>query len=170
MSQDDRKYTKPALRQRLKDEIEAGDRGGRPGQWSARKSQLLAREYEQAGGGYHGAKDEAAHHLDRWTEQDWQTEDGKGKAEDSHHMHRYLPKAVWDRLTDAQKREAEESKARAKGQHVEWPEAVRRAMQAVKGGQEPTRQALYEQAKRLDVPGRSRMSKAELQRAVKQAE
>ena len=35
-------YTDPALRERLKAEITAGDKGGRPGQWSARKAQLLA--------------------------------------------------------------------------------------------------------------------------------
>ena len=38
-------YTEPELRARLKEEIKAGDRGGRPGQWSARKSQLLTSEY-----------------------------------------------------------------------------------------------------------------------------
>ena len=48
----ERDYTEPELRARLKEEIKAGDRGGRPGQWSARKSQLLTREYEEQGGGY----------------------------------------------------------------------------------------------------------------------
>jgi hypothetical protein len=45
-------YTDPELRERLKAEITAGDRGGKPGQWSARKAQLLATEYEKAGGDY----------------------------------------------------------------------------------------------------------------------
>ena len=39
-------YTKPALREKLKEKITAGDKGGRPGQWSARKAQLLATEYK----------------------------------------------------------------------------------------------------------------------------
>ena len=39
-------YTDPALRERLKEETKAGDKGGQPGQWSARKSQLLARRYK----------------------------------------------------------------------------------------------------------------------------
>ena len=43
-------YTDPELRQRIKDEIVKGDKGGKPGQWSARKSQLLAHEYEAQGG------------------------------------------------------------------------------------------------------------------------
>ena len=45
-------YTKPALRKRLFEKIKAGSRGGKPGQWSARKAQLLALEYKKAGGGY----------------------------------------------------------------------------------------------------------------------
>lgn len=45
-------YTKPAMRKRLFNKIMAGTRGGRSGQWSARKAQLLALEYKKAGGGY----------------------------------------------------------------------------------------------------------------------
>jgi hypothetical protein len=45
-------YTKPTMRKRLFRKILRGTRGGRAGQWSARKAQLLAREYEAAGGGY----------------------------------------------------------------------------------------------------------------------
>ena len=45
-------YTKPTLRKRLFEKIKAGSRGGKPGQWSARKAQLLALEYKKAGGGY----------------------------------------------------------------------------------------------------------------------
>ena len=45
-------YTKPSLRKRLFNEIKAGSKGGKPGQWSARKAQMLAREYKAAGGGY----------------------------------------------------------------------------------------------------------------------
>ena len=45
-------YTKPTLRNRLKSEILRSSRGGAPGQWSARKAQLLANEYRKAGGGY----------------------------------------------------------------------------------------------------------------------
>ena len=45
-------YTKPTMRTRLFEKIKAGSRGGKPGQWSARKAQLLASEYKKAGGGY----------------------------------------------------------------------------------------------------------------------
>jgi hypothetical protein len=45
-------YTQPALRKRLFEKIKAGTKGGKAGQWSARKAQMLAREYKAAGGGY----------------------------------------------------------------------------------------------------------------------
>ena len=45
-------YTKPAMRKSLFQKIKAGTKGGDPGEWSARKAQLLAREYKAAGGGY----------------------------------------------------------------------------------------------------------------------
>jgi hypothetical protein len=45
-------YTKPGMRKRLFNKIKAGSKGGDPGEWSARKAQLLASEYKKAGGGY----------------------------------------------------------------------------------------------------------------------
>ncbi len=45
-------YTKPSMRRRLFNRIKAGTKGGRAGQWSARKAQMLAKRYKAAGGGY----------------------------------------------------------------------------------------------------------------------
>jgi len=45
-------YTKPTMRKALFEKIKAGTKGGDPGEWSARKAQLLAREYKAKGGGY----------------------------------------------------------------------------------------------------------------------
>lgn len=45
-------YTKPAMRKRLFSSIKAGGKGGAPGQWSARKAQMLAKRYKANGGGY----------------------------------------------------------------------------------------------------------------------
>ena len=45
-------YTKPAMRKRIFQRIKRGSKGGAPGQWSARKAQMLARAYKKAGGGY----------------------------------------------------------------------------------------------------------------------
>jgi len=45
-------YTKPSMRKRLFNRIKAGGKGGKPGQWSARKAQMLAKQYKAKGGGY----------------------------------------------------------------------------------------------------------------------
>jgi hypothetical protein len=45
-------YTKPGMRKRIFEQIKAGGKGGDPGQWSARKAQMLASQYKKAGGGY----------------------------------------------------------------------------------------------------------------------
>ena len=45
-------YTKPAMRKKLFNQIKAGSKGGRAGQWSARKAQMLAKMYKAKGGGY----------------------------------------------------------------------------------------------------------------------
>lgn len=45
-------YTKPSMRKALFEKIKAGDKGGKSGQWSARKAQMLAKEYKAKGGGY----------------------------------------------------------------------------------------------------------------------
>lgn len=200
MSQDhyEEKYTDPELRRRLKEEILQSDKGGKPGQWSARKSQLLVREYESHGGGYKtDEKDEAARSLEIWSEQEWQTEAGDDRARDGQITKRYLPKAVWDQLSESEKEEAERSKEAASQrglQHVEWTPAVKAVMERFEAefeaehdsAQNPqsakdddsenpeedmpeekkSKQELYNQAKQLNVEGRSKMNRQELIEAI----
>ena len=45
-------YTKPGMRKQLFQRIKSGSKGGKPGQWSARKAQMLAKQYKAKGGGY----------------------------------------------------------------------------------------------------------------------
>jgi len=45
-------YTKPTMRRKLVQQIKAGSKGGKPGQWSARKAQMVAKQYKAKGGGY----------------------------------------------------------------------------------------------------------------------
>lgn len=105
-------YDQPELREKLKTEIREGDKGGKPGQWSARKAQLLAHEYEKAGGGYlHKERTEAQQHLEEWTDEKWQTSDGK-PAEREGSTTRYLPEAAWEKLSPAEK-QATNAKKRA---------------------------------------------------------
>jgi hypothetical protein len=118
----DAKYTDPALRARLKDEVVGGDKGGKPGQWSARKAQLLRAEYEKAGGDYRGEKDAGQQHLSQWTEEEWQTSDGSADArtgdssEKGGASRRYLPKEAWEHLSEEEKRATDAAKAQGSEQ------------------------------------------------------
>ncbi|MGY1738239.1 hypothetical protein [Geodermatophilus sp. SYSU D00684] len=127
-----RDYTDPELRERLKEDIKAGDRGGRPGQWSARKSQLLTHEYEAAGGGYRheGERSESQRHLQEWTRQDWRTADGGDRARGEGGTKRYLPHAAWELLSDEEKRATDARKRGSGEQHVADTGAAREARKA----------------------------------------
>jgi len=122
-------YTEPELRARLKEEIKAGDRGGRPGQWSARKSQLLTSEYEKHGGGYRheGERTEAQEHLQQWTDQDWHTADGDAGARGEDGTSRYLPDAAWQLLSPEEQQATESRKRHGDAQHVPNTEAAKQA-------------------------------------------
>ncbi len=104
-------YTDPDLRERLKEKIKAGDKGGKAGQWSARKAQLLAQEYEKAGGGYKKAakKGAAQKSLSKWTKEEWQTSDNK-PAKRAGGTTRYLPKKAWDKLSASEKKATNKQK------------------------------------------------------------
>lgn len=90
--------TDPALWQAVKAEVTASDKGGRPGQWSARKAQRSVQLYKERGGGYLGPKD-PDNALSRWTKQDWRTSSGEESLETGE---RYLPAAAFDLLTPAE--------------------------------------------------------------------
>jgi hypothetical protein len=114
-------YTKPDLRERLKRKIMAGSKGGRSGQWSARKAQLLAAEYEKAGGGYSGKRTTSQRSLSKWTKQDWRTKSGKPSLETGE---RYLPAAAITALTSAEYAETSRAKRQATGQFSRQPKRI----------------------------------------------
>jgi hypothetical protein len=88
-------YTKPGLRDRIKARIMASSKGGRPGQWSARKAQLVAQEYRAEGGGYKGGKTESQKSLRKWTREKWGTRSGKPSTQGSEATgERYLPESA----------------------------------------------------------------------------
>ncbi len=60
----------PKLWEKVKEEITAGDKGGDPGQWSARKAQMAVQEYKKRGGGYTDETDKEETSLRQWTEDD----------------------------------------------------------------------------------------------------
>jgi len=114
-------YTRPDLRERLKRKIMAGSKGGNPGQWSARKAQLLAAEYERAGGGYSGKRSASQRSLSKWTKQDWRTKSGKPSLETGE---RYLPAKAIEALSPAEYAATTKAKRRATGQFSRQPRRI----------------------------------------------
>jgi hypothetical protein len=157
------KRTDPKLWERVKDEVTAGDKGGEKGEWSARKAQLAVQEYKKRGGGYEGRKD-PHNSLAEWGKEDWGTKSGANSG-DTHE--RYLPRKAREALSDAEYRRTTAKKradTRQGRQHSAQPKDVAEKTRAFRDHR--TRAELYEQARQRDLPGRSRMTKAELASAL----
>ena len=159
--------TDPKLWEKVKTSVTKGAKGGKPGQWSARKAQLAVGEYKAEGGGYKGAKD-PHNHLAEWTKEDWGTQSGEESGETGE---RYLPKKAREALSKEEyarttaKKRADTKKGR---QFSAQPKDVAKKTAPYHhgGGGGDTRAALYEEAKARNIPGRSRMTKAKLQEAL----
>lgn len=118
------KKTKGALWKRIVANVKAGGKGGRPGQWSARKAQIATAKYKEAGGGYKGKKS-SSNSLSKWSKQKWRTSDGSK----SEGKKRYLPDAAWKALSPAEK--AATNRAKAEGnkkgkQFVSQPKNIKK--------------------------------------------
>jgi hypothetical protein len=156
----------PALWERVKREVTAGDKGGHAGEWSARKAQLAVSEYKKAGGGYVGRKRDD-NSLRQWTEEEWGTRSGKDSGDTGE---RYLPKDARAALSDEEYARTTAKKRRdtKKGkQFSAQPDDVRRKTAAARAHADaPTKADLMAQARSRNVPGRSKMNKGELEKAL----
>ena len=96
-------YTKPGLRKRIFQRVKASGKGGKPGQWSARKAQIVAQKYKAAGGGYKGGKKKSQKSLSKWTKQKWRTKSGKPSTQGSKATgERYLPEKAIKSLSSSE--------------------------------------------------------------------
>lgn len=108
--------------------VKAGDKGGKPGQWSGRKAQLATQRYKKSGGSYSGPKTEAQKSLSKWTKEDWGTKSGKPSTQGAKATgERYLPKKARQALTSSEY--AATTKAKREGtkagkQFVKQPKSV----------------------------------------------
>jgi hypothetical protein len=166
--------THPELWEEVKAEVKEGEKGGKAGEWSARKAQLAVQEYKKRGGGYRGGK--SAHNtLTQWTEEEWGTKSGKPSGETGE---RYLPREAREALSDEEYRATTQKKhedSRKGKQFSRQPQAVgtKTALYRQTGrsepASEPSKADLLQQAKMLEIDGRSRMSKEELVKAIRYA-
>ncbi|NDV86830.1 hypothetical protein GTW51_08955 [Aurantimonas aggregata] len=155
----------PKLWEKVKAKVTKGSKGGKPGQWSARKAQLATHEYQAAGGGYVGEKADD-NSLQQWTDEDWGTKSG---AESGKSGERYLPKKARAHLSDAEYQRTSDKKQRdtKKGrQFSAQPKDIAKKTARDRGGA-ASKADLYGEAKRRDIAGRSKMSKAELEKALR---
>lgn len=160
------KKTDPDLWEEVKDEITQSDKGGEPGQWSARKAQMAVQEYKKRGGGYEDqGPDQSDTDLNQWTEEDWGTKSGEESLESGE---RYLPKKVRMLLTADEYRRSTQKKKDADEQYVDQPDDVEDKVSTIKKDG-PTRKMLVDRAKDLGLSGYSDMSKDELLEAIDDA-
>jgi hypothetical protein len=155
--------TDPELWEKVKNEITAGAKGGKKGQWSARKAQMAAQEYKKRGGGYVGEQDDH-NSLHEWTEEDWGTKSGKDSGKTGE---RYLPRQAREKLSDEEyKRTTAKKRADTKKgkQFSAQPRDVADKTRAARDHR--SKADLYAEAKKRDIPGRSKMSKEELLNAL----
>lgn len=154
----------PKLWEKVKEEVEAGDKGGKAGQWSARKAQLAVHEYKEEGGGFKGEKT-ADNHLSQWTKEEWDTKSG-AKSEDT--GERYLPKKAREKMSDAdyKKSTAKKRADTAKGeQFSKQPDhAASVTKEARLEGMSVAE--LRKKAATAKIGGRSKMTKAQLVKAL----
>ena len=156
--------TDPKLWDKVKHEVTDGDKGGKPGQWSARKAQMAVNEYKHEGGGYKGEKS-PDNHLAEWGREDWGTKSG---ADSGTTGERYLPKQAREELTDSEYRRTSAKKRAdtAKGkQFSAQPSDIAAKVASSRGGS-ATKAGLMQQAAKQGIKGRSRMNKAELEQAL----
>ena len=157
----------PKLWEKVKSAVTKSPKGGRPGQWSARKAQMAVQEYKAEGGGYEGRKT-SDNHLKQWTDEDWGTKSGEKSGDTGE---RYLPKAAREALspdeyrrTTAKKRADTRKGRQFSAQPGDVAEKAARQRKTGRSG--PSKAELMQRARARNVPGRSRMTKAELEKAV----
>ena len=129
-------YTNPELREKVKAQVLAADKGGRAGQWSARKAQLVAHEYEAEGGGYKHPRNDAQKSLQKWGGEHWHTADGK-QAIQGEETHRYLPDAAWKELSPAEQRATDRKKVSASKRGKQFVPNTTEAAEARKKAVQP---------------------------------
>ena len=154
----------PALWDRIKAEVTAGDKGGHPGEWSARKAQMCVQRYKAEGGGYKGRKD-PHNHLAEWTKEEWGTKSGDESLETGE---RYLPKKARDALTeDEYARTSDKKRADLAAGHQFSAQPGDVAAKTAAARLESLSKAdLMKRATQHGVTGRSRMTKAKLAHAL----
>ena len=128
--------TDEAKWKRIVARVKAGSKGGKPGQWSARKAQFATLLYKKSGGGYSGSKTKAQKSLTKWTNEKWRTSDRKPAIRKGGTV-RYLPDAAWKSLSSSEKAATNQAKlagSKRGKQFIPNTSAAKRASRIARGG------------------------------------
>jgi hypothetical protein len=127
---------------------------------------MAVQEYKARGGGYEGGKS-ADNSLQQWQAEDWGTKSGHKSTDTGE---RYLPTKAREALSDEEYRRTTAKKRRDTGKGRQFsgqPDDIRNKTARYRDRGTPTKADLYAEAKRRDIAGRSTMSKAELEQALR---
>tara|TARA_B100000941_G_scaffold29622_1_gene17518 strand:- start:895 stop:2466 length:1572 start_codon:yes stop_codon:yes gene_type:complete len=121
------KRSNEKLWRRIQQKYYKSNKGGKPGQWSARKAQLAVQEYKKKGGKYVGNNRKKTD-LHKWTKEDWGTRSGKNSIQGKKATgERYLPRKAREALTKKEYKRTTAAKRRGikKGkQFVRQPKKI----------------------------------------------
>ena len=188
--------TDPKLWEKVKTEVTKGDKGGKPDQWSARKAQLASSEYKKEGGGYKGEKTADNHLQqwtdEEWGTKSGAESGKTGERYLPKEAREHLTDAEYKRTSAKKRSDTAKGKqfsaqpkdvvektaphretgkdakgdgtAHGKGSHGKGSHGKKPAREG--SGEAPSKAELYERAKAKDIPGRSKMSREELVKAL----
>lgn len=173
--QSDEKDARRALRPRIQQQIQASSKCRGPGRWLARKSQLVVLEHGGCCRGDRNRDEAKSPHA--WTKENWQTKAGAADARHGKIMNCDLPQEAPILLTDEQKQAVETKQTPHGGQNVANTAAAK-AARAYVTRHDPrslneeqlkrlTKIELVQIARRVDLPYRSKMNKAQLARTLR---
>ena len=116
----------PKLWEQVKKKVLRGSKGGPPGKWSARKSQLSVAEYKAKGGGYKGKKS-PRNSLAKWSREKWDYISPSGRKSKTG---RYLPEKVRKMLSPSEKKKENKLKGSRRGKWVSYSPSVLNKMRS----------------------------------------
>ena len=121
------KRSNEKLWRRIQQKYYKSNKGGKPGQWSARKAQLAVQEYKKKGGKYVGNNRKKTD-LHKWTKEDWGTRSGRPSIQGKKATgERYLPRKARKALSKKEYKRTTAAKRRGikKGkQFVRQPKKI----------------------------------------------
>lgn len=120
--------TDEKLWKKIKKQVQNSSKGGKKGEWSARKAQLAVKIYKQKGGKYKTSKKQS-NSLVKWTKQKWRTKSGKPSLKTGE---RYLPEKAIKNLSNKEYKKTSELKRKALKKGKQYSKQPKKIAQKIK--------------------------------------